>query len=204
MKHLSNEALVDLAEGGTTGLEHLEACQVCRECVQSMRHMMRVLQDDSVPEPSPLFWERLSDRISRAAAGEVTPRADWLWALGRKPLLRWSWGLAAIAALTITVLIMRPVRSPDTGAGRSRALSSSPAGQGSAAAADEFSWAATAADESWQIVEGAAADLDVEAAADAGIFLREGSLDRELLMLSDQDRRDLARAIQTELDRSRL
>jgi hypothetical protein len=61
-----------------------------------------------------------------------------------------------------------------------------------------------ATDESWQIVEGAAAELDVEAVADAGIFLRDGSLDRELLMLSDRERHELARGIRAELDRSRL
>lgn len=220
MKHLSNEALVDLAEGGTTGLEHLGACPVCRERVQSMRHLMRALQDDRVPEPSPLFWERLSDRISRAAAGEATSGAGWLWTLGyrlwavprgsgRKPkayslksIPRWSWASAAVAALIVAVLIMRPLRSPDTAADRPGAASSSPAGQGSVAAADDVSWVVAGTDESWQIVEGAAAELDVEAAADAGIFLREGSLDRELLMLSDRERRELARAIRAELDRS--
>lgn len=204
MKHLSEKTLVDLAEGGTTGREHLEACPVCRERVQSMRRLMQVLQDDRVPEPSPLFWDHLSDRINRAAVGETTPRvADWPGAHSLRPILRWSWGLATVAAIVIAVLIMRPVRSPETGSDRSGAGSPSPAGQGSVAAAGDVSWVA-APDESWQIVEEAAAELDSEAAADAGIFLRDGALDRELLMLSDRERRDLARAIRAELDRSRL
>ena len=202
MKHLSDEALVDLAEGKTAGLEHLDACSVCRERVRSMRHMMRALQDDAIPEPSPLFWEHLSDRISRAV-GERTPAAGWLWAHNLTPVLRWSWGLATVAAIIIAAFVMRPLRSPGTVADRSISISSSGSGQRNVAAGEDVGWAVAAADQSWQVVESAAVDLDLEAAADAGIFVREGSLDRELLILSDQERLDLARAIRTELDRSR-
>ena len=208
MKHLSEEALVDLAEGGKTGLDHLENCAVCRARVQTMRHTMGVLQADRVPEPSPLFWGHLSDRINRAVVGEATPKAaDWLRALGDRlwavQRLRWSWGLATVAAIMIAAFIMSPLRSPGPVTGRSAANSSPLPGQANAAAED-LGWASAAADESWQIVEGAAADLDLEAVGDAGIFVRAGSIDRELLMLSDQERRDLAGAIRIELDRSRL
>jgi hypothetical protein len=84
------------------------------------------------------------------------------------------------------------------------ATSSPQVGHDNAGNADDVSWALADAGESWQIIEGAAADLDLKAAQDAGIFVRAGSIDRQLLMLSDQERRDLVRVIQAELDRSRL
>jgi len=184
MKHLSDEALVDLLEGGTAGLDHVETCVMCRGRVQTMRQMMGLLQDDRVPEPSPLFWAHLSERISRAVAEDTVPTRHW-WTMPR-----WSWGLAAIAAIVIVVLIVGPMRT-------------TPASNTAASdATNDVSWAVAAADEPWQIVEGASDDLDVDAAPDAGIFVRPGSIDRELLMLSDRERSDLARVIQAELNGS--
>ena len=175
MKHLSEEALVDLIEGGTAGLDHVETCVMCRGRVQTMRQMMGLLQDDRVPEPSPLFWAYLSKRISRALSEESLPtRHRWT-------VPRWSWGLAAIAAIVIAVLIVGPMRK--------RPASNTAANQ-------------SVATSSGQVVEGAIDDLDLDAAPEAGIFVRPGSIDRELLMLSDQERSDLARVIQAELNGS--
>ena len=200
MTHLSREALVDLAEGGTAGRDHLDACAACRARVDSMRQMMGVLQNDRVPEPSPLFWEHLADRISRAVVEQATPTPDW------RVLWRWSWGLTAVAGIIIAALVMRSIRIPESPAvaDRSAAASVSQAAREIVGAANDVSWAVAGSDDLWEIVESAAAGLDVEAAVDAGILVREGSLDRELLMLSDQERQDLARAIQAELDRARL
>ena len=197
MKHLSDEALVDLAENGINGHDHLDACAACQERVESMRQMMGVLLDDRIPEPSPLFWEHLSKRVGRAL-DEGTPASHW------RALFRWGWAAATVAAISIAALIIRPARTPESAAlaDPPAATLASQVAQDSAGAANDVSWAVAAVDDPWQIVEGAAADLDLDAAADAGIFMRGGSLDRELLMLSDQERRDLARAIQAELDRS--
>lgn len=226
MTHLSEEALVDLVEGGTAGLDHVETCVMCRGRVQTMRQMMGLLQDNRVPEPSPLFWAHLSERISRALAEMSVPTRHW-WTVPR-----WSWSLAAIAAIVIAVLIVGPMRktpASNTTAHQSVATSSGEVanerraarGEGAPAtpalrggtgptiqeqhtsdAANDVSWAVAAADESWQVVEGALDDLDLDAAPDAGIFVRPGSIDRELLMLSDQERSDLARVIQAELNGS--
>ena len=73
MKHLSDEAVVDLAEGGSAGRDHLATCGECRTRVESMQQTMEVLLGDHVPEPSPLFWEHLSNRVSRAIADEPAP-----------------------------------------------------------------------------------------------------------------------------------
>jgi hypothetical protein len=188
MKHLSDEALVELLEGGTAGLDHVETCVMCRGRVQTMRQMIGLLRDDRVPEPSPLFWAHLSERIRRAVAENPVPARDW-WT---EP--RWSWALAAAAAVVIVVLIVGPRRTTPA--------SNTAANQSIAASATDVSWAVAAADESWQIVEGVSDDLDLDAAPEAGIFVRPGSIDRELLMLSDQERSDLARVIQAELNGS--
>lgn len=200
MKHLSDEALVDLAEGGIDGGDHLAVCAVCRERVESTQQMMSVLLADRVPEPSPLFWEHLSNRVSRSIQDESAPAAPW------RARFRWGWAVASATAVIIATLIIRSVPTPDSMALADRFASASGPGDARdrARAADDVSLAVTAADDPWQIVEDAAADLDLDAAVDAGIVIRGGSLDGELLMLSDQERRDLAQAIRGELNRSRL
>jgi len=201
MKHLSDDVLVDLAEGGRTGFDHLETCAVCRARVQAMRQTMGLLQADRVPEPSPLFWDHLSERVARAVREEAIPPGSW-WTVAR-----WNWSVAAAAAIIVAVVVIIPIqrkRGSVTGSDFSVAISSPRAGHDNAGNADDVSWALADAGESWQIVEGAAADLDLKGTQDAGIFVRAGSIDRELLMLSDQERRDLVRVIQAELDRSRL
>jgi hypothetical protein len=166
-----------------------------------MRQTMGLLQADRVPEPSPLFWDHLSERIARAVGEDAIPPRSW-WTVAR-----WPWSVAAIAAIIVAVVVIIPMqrkRGSVTGSDFSVATSSPQVGHDNAGNADDVSWALADAGESWQIVEGAAADLDLKAALDAGIFVRAGSIDRQLLMLSDQERRDLVRVIQAELDRSRL
>jgi hypothetical protein len=199
MKHLSHEALVDLAEGGVGGHDHLDVCVTCRERVESMRQMMGILATDHVPEPSPLFWEHLSRRVDRALDEVPSP---WDWGA----VLRWGWVAATAAAIiVIAVLVGGPAQTPESTAAAAQPGVTTATGVAvEDANADAVSWTVAAADDSWQIVEGAAADLDLETAVEAGIFIRRGSLDRELLMLSDQERSDLARAIRAELDRLRL
>jgi hypothetical protein len=70
--HLNAEELVDIAEG--TRLEasaaHLEACEECRAKLRDLRAMTAAVQEVDIPEPSPLFWNQLSSRVSQTVAEE--------------------------------------------------------------------------------------------------------------------------------------
>ena len=75
MTHLSSQELVALAEGGLSAdrAAHLDACDCCRDEANDLRAVMSGVQEVEVPEPSPLFWEHLSRRVSDAVASSDTP-----------------------------------------------------------------------------------------------------------------------------------
>src|SRR2546428_190985 len=89
MSHLSPEELIDIAEGTRleTSVPHLATCASCREQLVDVREMMSTVDVD-VPEPSPLFWDHLSARVSAAVAAEF---ASAPWGLGVRAV---SGGLA--------------------------------------------------------------------------------------------------------------
>jgi hypothetical protein len=76
--HLQPDDLVDLAEGTRpeASAPHLASCAECRRQLADMRAMMSAAADVDVPEPSPLFWDHLSARVSESVSGEGAPRAD--------------------------------------------------------------------------------------------------------------------------------
>ena len=84
MGHLTSDELVDLAEGSRdrASMPHLAVCDACRQQLADLRAMISIgsagdLSD--IPEPSPLFWDHLSARVSDAVRSEEPPaRESWL------------------------------------------------------------------------------------------------------------------------------
>ncbi len=68
MRHLTAEQLVDIAEGtlAEVSVPHLASCEECRRQLGDLRAMMAEAATVDVPEPSPLFWDHLSARVSNA------------------------------------------------------------------------------------------------------------------------------------------
>lgn len=203
MSHLSEEHLLELLEGNTAEAGHLDTCVACRERFEALRHTLGLLRDDPVPEPSPLFWQHLSDRVRLAIDGEAVDRRlgtgePAKWWLQRS----WRWGAAAAAVVALVaafvVLTSQRTDRPENIADRSNSIGS-PRGD----VRDDLNWTIPA-DESWAMMAGIAEGLDFETAADAGLVVRPGSVDQVLLSLSDEERKDLAGIIQAELDRSPL
>jgi len=84
MTHLDPHELTDALEGtlDTTRMAHLDGCSKCQAAVAESRELLRAVSDAApVPEPSPLFWTHLSDRIRDAVDAEPTspgrPWAGW-------------------------------------------------------------------------------------------------------------------------------
>ena len=71
--HLTSEELVDIAEGDApeSAAPHLLACERCRAQVDDLRALMPRRREVDVPEPSPLFWDHLSPRVSTPSAAEA-------------------------------------------------------------------------------------------------------------------------------------
>jgi hypothetical protein len=108
--HLTSEELLDLAEGtrSESSAPHLLKCDRCRQQLNELRDVLATLQVD-VPEPSPLFWDHFSARISEAVASDPKSSRSW-FGIGR-----WSWGVAA--AMSAVVLAIAVSRIPKTPAG---------------------------------------------------------------------------------------
>lgn len=198
MKHLSEERLLELLEDGASEASHLETCPVCRERFEALRQTMGLLRDDPVPEPSPLFWQHLSERVRLAIDDAADEPHSVPWWMRRG----WHWALAGAAAVGIAALVVvtsQRVQQTESVADRAGSSALPVASD----ALEDLAWA-TPVDDSWAMVVDVAEGLDLESAADAGLGVRPGSIDQALLRLSDEERRDLAGIIQAELDRLSL
>ena len=59
---------------------HLDRCPACRAAVSELSALLTALKSETVPEPSPLFWDHFSARV-REATAQVTPpeRRGWMF-----------------------------------------------------------------------------------------------------------------------------
>jgi hypothetical protein len=211
--HLTSDQLVDLAEGAApeSSAPHLSECAACRARLNELRAMMSEVADLEVPEPSPLFWDHFSRRVSDAVAQEDTevarlkgsrsflhtllggPRAfPWLAeALKARSLQA---GILVVASVIIVVFVMSTMRTPDT----SQAPVAADAGardvwsDGVAADAD--------ADASLTIVASLTAGIGLDAAGEAGLA-HDGTAEHAVTHMSDGELRELQRLLKEEMAR---
>ena len=128
---------------------------------------------DTVPEPSPLFWEHAARRVRTAIDQEPSPPSIWL-----RGLLWTGGGLAAAALAALLAVQPRPSTVPPGVA----ASSHTPA-PAEMAESDE---------DSWTLVASLGGDLDIDSAARAGLLLPGETSDRAVLVLDDDERAELA------------
>jgi len=194
-RHLSEIEIVDALDGVLPPARaiHLHHCGPCRERVESLRATAsRVQQADGspVPEPSPLFWEHFSSRVSEAVSEIDAPAEAAGW--HRAPFAAW---LAAAATLVLAVAVfwsytrLAPeVSGPATAPQHEAAVATPDDGQ--------FD---LEGDADWALVRVVADELLWDDAPDAGITAHPGSADRAALELSAVERQELARILAVEL-----
>jgi hypothetical protein len=209
MTHLSESEFVDLAENegslDARRAAHVETCGACREQLTALRAMLRDAGSVEVPEPSPLFWEHMSNRVRAELAAEPLPvRSGWSW-IGLRGLMP----LAAVAALIVAVisglLLVRTVRignpaSPGNQAPPAVDQMASvmvlpvPARPETTPDADNA--------EVWAVLTAAASDLALEDARAAGMHVLPAAIDYAVQDLSEAELAELGRLLQSELKRS--
>jgi hypothetical protein len=195
--HLNIEELVDIAEGARpeSSAPHLVGCEPCLAQLRDLRAMMAAAQDVAVPEPSPLFWDHLSSRVSEAVAAEAEEGAarlkgsrsfgDRLAALFGARAFQAC--VAIAAALLLAVVVGQRITGP-------RTLAPVPA----AATADLLSDSPVENDASLAMVDGLAAGLDADAANEAGLS-HVGSAEHAVTHLNPGELRELRRLLKDEL-----
>jgi|SRR5581483_6293487 len=194
--HLTPEQFVDLAEGTTpeSSTPHLASCEACRRQLADVRAMMTAAADVDVPEPSPLFWEHLSARVSEAVAAEP-PQSGWNWWL-RAAM---PFALATAAALLIAfVMVGRLVAPAEQHAALPVASVAPPPAQKLPA---DTTLAADVTDPSLGLVADLTQDMGWDAAREAGLAPR-GSADHAVTHLTEGELRQLRDLLQEEMTKS--
>jgi hypothetical protein len=186
MTHLTSDELIDAIEGllDTARQQHLDSCEVCRQQVADLGSVVNEARAVAVPEPSPLFWAHLSQRVRTAIDAEPLPAGGW------REWMRWP-VLAPIAALSLVVMALA-VTVPRQQPAAPMPLATS------AVPADVMPQ-----DEGFAVVADLVGDMDWETAVSAGLTVAPGAADRAVLELTAAEQRELTRLLQAELTRTK-
>lgn len=207
MKHLTKEQLVDVAEGTMPRPAHLASCEACRREVDALRAAMARVTRVDVPEPSPLFWEQLSARVSEAVAREPVEQRRpesrawpthsrwraWLAPIFSMPGVLVPLSLGVVAAVALAVLLHGP--------GSTVVAVPVPPMADSAVPAEAVPGTAMLPpdDPALDMVADLGSQLGWQAIHDSGIVRHSGVVDRAVSGLSANERAELGRLLKQEL-----
>jgi len=113
-RHLTSREVVDALDEtlAASRRAHLERCSWCQEQLARTEQVLKAARDaDEIPEPSPLFWESLRERVRQSTESQPIPGADW-----RPRAWRWL-AVAAPTMLAVAAVVSlgrdAPVPTPD-------------------------------------------------------------------------------------------
>jgi len=206
MRHLTDtellEAVESTAQTASQHAPHLDECAACRADVEALRAVLARTAADRLPEPSPLFWDHFTTRVSEALRDEPIPSgAPWLSRLQR-PLTTWAVVAAALVLAIVTVIWRATLHAPSplgSYTASSTVGSTSPATSGDLPAprADDPD-----TDARWAVVRVAAEDLAWDDVHDAGISADPGAAEGVALELTAAERSELARLLDRAMKRN--
>lgn len=196
MRHLQADELVDIAEGtrAESSSAHLASCDACRAQLADLRRTMKTAAEVGVPEPSPLFWNQLSQRVRDAVANDAQRARGWRrvlenvsWSRAARPL--WALAAAALIAFALArVLAPLPRDAAAPGAGTTAAAANATIDAGDAIDSDPL----------LAIVASLASAMDF----DAGAVLEDSATAEHALgQLTDGELREVQRMLQDALQR---
>jgi hypothetical protein len=190
MNHLTPDELVDAADQvlASDRRTHLASCLACRDQVDQLTSILSEARAVEIAEPSPLFWDRFSDRVHEAIATEPAA-TGWLprW-------LEWP-VLVPVAAMAMVILALVSA-VPDVQLTDVRATTAVGSEAAPALADDDV---ALAADADWVIISDLLGAIDFETAQEAGLVGAPGAADQAVLILSAAEQQELVRLLQQEL-----
>jgi hypothetical protein len=206
MKHLTHaellEAVESPAQAPSQHARHLDECAACRADVEALRAVLARAADDRLPEPSPLFWDHFTTRVSEALRDEPIPSsAPWLSRLQR-PLTTWAVVAAALVLAIVTVLWRATLHAPSSIA--PAPMSTTVASTAPARSDDVAPLPADNPDTDarWAVVRVAAEDLAWDDVHDAGISADPGAAEGVALELTAAERSELARLLDRAMKRN--
>jgi hypothetical protein len=184
MTHLTSDELIDAVEGTLEAArrQHLDSCDDCRRQVADLASVLGEALAVAVPEPSPLFWTHLSQRVRTAIDAEPQAASGW------RQWMRWP-VLAPIAALALLVMTLAVALPRQQATPTPVATNIEPAG--------------SLPDEGFAVVAELVGDMDWDTAMSAGLSVTPGAADRAVLELTTTEQQELTRLLQAELTRAK-
>jgi hypothetical protein len=192
MRHLTSEQLIDLAEGvrPASSTPHLQSCETCRNRLAELRATLSAAASVDVPEPSPLFWNHFSARVHDAVEAEA--------AAGTSAFGGWSWlRVSPLRVGTLAVIVLAIVIV--TRGGRPEEPVSAPAGTIASDAGSLGDTSNAGDDPSLSLMADLAADMDWDAASEAGLTTHVGVDNDAVAELTDGERRVLNQLLKGEI-----
>ena len=197
--HLDRTEFVDFLDGTLPAArrQHVHGCDACRRSAEELSRVAEIAGSDNVPEPSPLFWDQLSDRVRLAIANEPRP-AGTLWqfsTISRIPLA----AAAAAVVILMSVIVWHGVGPAPQRDGNSASAADSGALDDIAAedAADEIE-----SDAAWALVRAVAEDVAADDMDGEGVSSQPGSAYQVALRLTARERIELARLLEEHMKTS--
>ena len=195
MRHLQPEELVDLAEGTrpAASAPHLQACEACRKQLDELKAMLGTAAQADVPEPSPLFWDHFSARVSEQVRNEprpVAPAAGWKM----NPFATWA-AAGTIAAMLITTALSRATLHAPAPHTPNETAAVSPVSDVDPVDDPDN-------DQAWAVVRAAAADLAWDDVTAAGLTAHPADIEDAALQLNAAERVELVRLLNADLKRN--
>jgi len=152
------------------------------------------LREADVPEPSPLFWEHLSQRVHDAVAAQPVPSRSWF---GR---VNFAWAAGIVATLAVMLLAVtasvhrQPANADSAVIGPIAAADAAAAGNSLPALEDDASFA---------VMGELASEVDFDEAGAAGLMVSPGTAEAEIAQLSGDDQRAVVELLQEEIKNSK-
>lgn len=190
MGHLSSVEFVDLLEGATIrrAEQHLSECDRCRREFSALQETMSAAAAGPIPDPSPLFWEHLSARVSESVAREAPGSGELP---GRESLFTYWWVRAAAGVATAALVIAAAV-----------ALGSRSSAPPPSAQTDTPALPAPLEDGSFGLVADFGGTLEWDDLREQmAVSAQTGRLDGGVGQLDSGERRELERLLKEELAR---
>ena len=183
MTHLTSDELVDALDGvlGAGRKHHLDGCRPCQQQLADLGAVLGEARAVDVPEPSPLYWQHLSDRVRTAIDAGPLDSGGW------RNWVRWP-VLAPIAALALLVMALAVALPRQTTVAPGVEVSESVDGL---------------PDDRFAIVADLVGELDWDTAVSVGLTVEPGAADRAMLELSATEQQELTRLLQAELTRAK-
>jgi len=182
MTHLTPDELIDAMDGllAADQQAHLATCDECHGQLAGLSMALGDAKDASVPEPSPLFWQHFSERVSTAIHQDVRGGTNWpSW-------LRWQilLPLGAVAMIVLALAMNLPQREVP------------------GAVVDNSSPVVEQPVDTWVMVTELVGDIDLDTASAAGV-IEPGVAEEAVLHLTAEEQQELTRLLRVELQRAK-